>query len=310
MPIATRYPPRNVFFELHDIKDQFRFGNSTIDLVHARSISMAVSGLSASFGASSLLVAMMPHINACQRLREQPRSLLQSNLRFRRRLHVISNWLLSLGVLFASMTPLGNRQHEACPVLLFCDNCVTRHPRFTQFLRAPNLRCPLSHARASQIRDYGALLPEIARLLRRGGLFVSCEWRRWPALADGSDIATHAPRTHAFFAAVRDTLRERRGIQPVAPHIPQLLAQSGWFTNIVVREHFMPIGEWHTNPTMRALGGQYREMVATYARSMRALLVEGGHAAHADDLVEGYITETWEVSGLYSTCFTIHARRV
>ena len=42
VPIATRYPPRNVQFEMHDIKESFRFDSASIDFVHARMISLAV----------------------------------------------------------------------------------------------------------------------------------------------------------------------------------------------------------------------------------------------------------------------------
>ena len=166
-----------------------------------------------------------------------------------------------------------------------------------------------THASASQIRDYGALLPEIARVLRRGGLFVSCEWGRCPVMADGSDLAVHAPQTLEFFTAVRETLREQRGIPTVAPVIPQLLEDSGWFVNIVPRRYFMPIGDWHSSPELRAIGREYREMVALYARSMRSVLMEGRRAAEANDLIDGYIRESWSVRGLVSVLYTVHARR-
>ncbi|KAI0743042.1 S-adenosyl-L-methionine-dependent methyltransferase [Daedaleopsis nitida] len=200
VPIATRYPPRNVQFEMHDIKERFRYDAGSMDLIHARSITMA-------------------------------------------------------------------------------------------------------------IRDYGALLPEIARMLRRGGLFVSCEWGRFPAMADGSDVSARAPHAVAFFDAVQDTLRERRGIPHVAPEIPRLLEDSGYFTQIVPRRYHMPIGDWHSDPLLRELGREYRDMVNVYARSMRGLLLEGPWAAHTDTLVRNFLDETWSVRGMVSTLFTVHARR-
>ncbi|TCD65162.1 hypothetical protein EIP91_003018 [Steccherinum ochraceum] len=42
VPIATRYPPANVMFEMHDIGEPFRYADGYYDLVHARSVSMAV----------------------------------------------------------------------------------------------------------------------------------------------------------------------------------------------------------------------------------------------------------------------------
>lgn len=43
VPIATRYPPENVRFELRDVNASLPWGENTFDLVHARSVSMAVS---------------------------------------------------------------------------------------------------------------------------------------------------------------------------------------------------------------------------------------------------------------------------
>ncbi|TCD61220.1 hypothetical protein EIP91_008771 [Steccherinum ochraceum] len=42
VPIASRYPPANVMFEMHDIGEPFRYADRYYDLVHARSVSMAV----------------------------------------------------------------------------------------------------------------------------------------------------------------------------------------------------------------------------------------------------------------------------
>jgi len=42
VPIATRYPPSNVQFEIHDVNTRFRWADNTFDVVHARAISMAV----------------------------------------------------------------------------------------------------------------------------------------------------------------------------------------------------------------------------------------------------------------------------
>ncbi|KAH9886678.1 S-adenosyl-L-methionine-dependent methyltransferase [Cubamyces lactineus] len=201
VPIATRYPPRNVIFELHDIMEPFRYASGTIDMVHARSISMA-------------------------------------------------------------------------------------------------------------IRDYRALLQEVGRILRRGGLFVSCEWSRVPAMADGSDITLRAPRTHDFFAAVRDTLQMSRGITSVARHIPHFLEETRQFTNIEAKRFHAPIGDWPSDPEMKAMGREFREMMIVYARSMKEVLLGGPYAADAEELTQGYLHDIHTIPGIVSTCFTVHARRI
>ncbi|TFK36112.1 S-adenosyl-L-methionine-dependent methyltransferase [Crucibulum laeve] len=42
VPIATRYPPPNVRFEIHDVNTPLRWADNSVDFIHARSISMAV----------------------------------------------------------------------------------------------------------------------------------------------------------------------------------------------------------------------------------------------------------------------------
>ncbi|KIP05969.1 hypothetical protein PHLGIDRAFT_107563 [Phlebiopsis gigantea 11061_1 CR5-6] len=42
VPIATRTPPDNVYFEMADVNEPWRYRNGAFDLVHARSVSMAV----------------------------------------------------------------------------------------------------------------------------------------------------------------------------------------------------------------------------------------------------------------------------
>lgn len=128
-------------------------------------------------------------------------------------------------------------------------------------------------------------------------------------MADGSDVAARAPHACAFFNAVQETLCDRRGIQPVAPLIPHLLQASGYFTHVVPRRFHMPIGDWHTDPQMREMGREYRELVEMYARSMRAVLLEGMWAPQADTLIHNFIDEIRLVRGMVSTVFTVHARR-
>ncbi|EKM52274.1 uncharacterized protein PHACADRAFT_51948, partial [Phanerochaete carnosa HHB-10118-sp] len=42
VPIATRTPPDNVFIEMADVNEPWRYHNGTFDLVHARSVSLAM----------------------------------------------------------------------------------------------------------------------------------------------------------------------------------------------------------------------------------------------------------------------------
>jgi hypothetical protein len=43
VPIQTRYPPRNVRFEIADVTERLRFADASVDVVHARMASIRVS---------------------------------------------------------------------------------------------------------------------------------------------------------------------------------------------------------------------------------------------------------------------------
>ncbi|KAI0633114.1 S-adenosyl-L-methionine-dependent methyltransferase [Trametes polyzona] len=201
VPIATRYPPPNVTFEMHDIMEPSRYATGSIDMVHARSITLAV-------------------------------------------------------------------------------------------------------------RDYRALVVEVARVLRRGGLFVSCEWARCLTMDDGSDVRSRAPRACAFFDAVREALRVRRGLESMAARIPQLLVDSRHFSHVEAKVYRVPIGDWSSDIENKEIGREFRESMAVYANSMYALLSEGPRGMYASALIEGFIRDIWSVPGLVSSYYTVHARRM
>ena len=182
------------------------------------------------------------------------------------------------------------------------------------------------HSRHKVI-DYTHLIHQVARVLRPGGLFLSCEWGRTPILITRPTSSsphhppTHplppasllAPYTHAFFLTVNDALR-RRGIvaSPAAEHIPVWLAQSGHFEAIQERTYDVPIGDWHPDPRMRQLGVEFRELAKAYAQNVRALLVDSGglNMRDAQELIDGHQREMAAVRGLAIRYYTVFARRV
>ncbi|OBZ74636.1 Cytochrome b-c1 complex subunit 2, mitochondrial [Grifola frondosa] len=175
VPIATRSPPRNVQFEIHNINERFRFPSDNIDFVHARSISMAVSA-----------------------------------------------------------------------------------------------------------SDYRTLLREVARVLRPG------------ATLECTHLA-HASSSMPF--AVLCTLQS--GIGPAAPHIPGWLVASGMFQHVQARRYLMPVGDWHPEPVLQALGRDFREMLVLYAQSMKIVLCSNGLSANeVERLYDAYLQEIFSVPGM------------
>jgi SAM-dependent methyltransferase len=219
VPIATRSPPDNVRFEMADVNAPFRYNNGTFDLVHARSISMAVRY-----------------------------SLLE--------------------VSDVSMT-------------------------------------------SAQVRDYSRVVQQVARVLRPGGLFLACEWGRSAEMTGGRDPAVFAPRTCLFYHRVHEAL-EHRAIAPVARHLARIVQESRQFERIRPRMYEMPVGNWPSEPHLRAIGERFRTNLVIYAQSMGILMYESGryHPRYVQEIVTGFIYEMYHVPGIVCKYFTVRARKV
>jgi hypothetical protein len=152
------------------------------------------------------------------------------------------------------------------------------------------------------------MLEQVSRVLRPGGLFLACEWGRFVSMHGGLDPLQAAPRSCEFFAAVSAAL-EQRGIVPVAQNLVAWLRESGHFERVKPRMFCVPIGNWPDEAHMRGLGVAFRDVMFTYAESMRVVLVEGGmHVVQADALVNGYQHEMNTVRNMVGVYYTVHAR--
>jgi len=201
VPIASRHPPPNVWFEMQDVSEELRFNSAGVDLVHARSISMAV-------------------------------------------------------------------------------------------------------------RDYPGMLREVGRVLRPGGLFLACEWGRYPAITQHIYPQPSIPRSREFYLAVNESLQRIQGIAPVATDIARHMRESGLFESVQECRFEMPVGDRHPDPTKQYIGFHFREMLKLYARSMEVMMVEAGRSPpEAHRLADGYIHEMNTVDGMVSHYYMVHGTR-
>ena len=165
-----------------------------------------------------------------------------------------------------------------------------------------------------QVSDYPAMLGEAARVLRPGGLFLSGEWERGPKFANpiwGNDSSI--PATHRLLNRVDAVLFANHGLVPVASRIPNWLAESDQFQDITVERHFLPIGDWHPDPGMKALGEDFRDIWVRYADSLKPVLREpnlGLNEAQIDELVAGFEDDMHTVPGMVGVYHTVHAIKV
>jgi len=158
------------------------------------------------------------------------------------------------------------------------------------------------------------MLNEVARVLRPNGLFLSGEWERCPTFADPSLRNSNSiPATSHLFNLIDDAMFTSHGVIPIASHIPSWLAESGHFRDITSQKYAVPIGDWHPEPSMQALGNALRHALQLSTNGLKLILKEpklGLEEAQIDELVMGYVQEMYHVSGMVAVYHTVHARSI
>ncbi|EPT00044.1 hypothetical protein FOMPIDRAFT_1050128 [Fomitopsis schrenkii] len=183
----------------------------------------------------------------------------------------------------------------------------TRHPLPNVWFEMHDLAEPLGYVSGSvdlvhardvhlAVRDFPRLLNEVARALRRGGLFISGEWFGYPAMRDNS-LSERAPHTYRFFHFVNQCWA-RNGIRSVADRMPELLRRSGAFVDVRYRDVYVPIGSW--NPQLRRAGEKLKADLVVFATSMQLWIVERGYCTStaAEALIDGFLHEADTVQGM------------
>ncbi|KAF8056042.1 S-adenosyl-L-methionine-dependent methyltransferase [Lyophyllum atratum] len=201
---------------------------------------------------------------------------------------------------------------------------ATRYPRSNVQFEVHDVNSPyrwstssidIVHARSVSmaVQDYPAMLQEVGRVLRPDGLFLSCEWGRYPAFHPRFRLIpeVHAPSACHFFDVLGKALDGCRGIQPIATDISAFLRDSGRFKNIESRRFYMPVGPWHVEPEMKLLGRAFRASLLRYADSVKPLLLEAGLSEEeVRHIIDAYVHELKTVSGMVSVLHTVHAQRL
>lgn len=159
------------------------------------------------------------------------------------------------------------------------------------------------------VRNYPALIREVARVLRPGGLFVSCEWDSYPCMIDGTGLGSRAPRTHHYFSLINSALHTL-GVRSIAGNVPRFLEQSHVFTDIQCARFTVPVGPWQGG--LERTGERLMTNVLVYAQSILPLLLEGEFVSRRDavGLIEGIGDEIDNVPGIVLVYNTVHARRI
>ncbi|EGN94744.1 hypothetical protein SERLA73DRAFT_171168 [Serpula lacrymans var. lacrymans S7.3] len=171
------------------------------------------------------------------------------------------------------------------------------------------------HARSVSLAvvDYPAMLREVARVLRPGGLFFSGEVGRYVKYAPNSRLHTsaYAPGAGNFFRVINDRLARYRQLREITSDIPQWIHESGLFEDITVQEHFIPIGDWHEDPGMQSVGRTYKAAMEIFADSLKPMLRDVGMLEwELEDVVGRFLNDMNTVRGMVSVYHTVWATKV
>ncbi|KAF9483753.1 S-adenosyl-L-methionine-dependent methyltransferase [Pholiota conissans] len=122
------------------------------------------------------------------------------------------------------------------------------------YIPYPDAHFDLIHARSLHIgiHDYPRFLREVARLLRPGGLVLLVE----PTLSPCQPPPTQAPMAGwtALWRTYRGCLSQQLIDVTVPEHLPDLLAATAAFENIIVRDGNIPVGFWPQDPHLLSAG--------------------------------------------------------
>lgn len=164
-----------------------------------------------------------------------------------------------------------------------------------------------------KVSNYPRLLHEAARVLRRGGLFVSGEICREVNFAPGypGNPDLDAPRADKFYKIVNGILMQR-GIHDYTRSIPAYAGDNRLFSDVRVMDHVIPIGNSQTSDgRRRRLGSDYLEVITRFARSVGPMLRnEGYRDGLVEELVTGFVEDMKTVPGVvgvYQTVWMIKA---
>lgn len=171
------------------------------------------------------------------------------------------------------------------------------------------------HARSISwsVRDYAAILPEVIRVMRPGGLYLSGELDNavffHPDTPQASNPGLHAPASTLFFQVVNAALQSR-GIDPSVNQIVTHLQNTGAFSNIEQIIFPIPIGRWHDDPRRQELGTMLQAILWRFADSVKPMLRHAGHPqAYIDGLVQNFGDEMDTTHGLFGAYHVVQAIR-
>jgi len=183
-------------------------------------------------------------------------------------------------------------------------NVVFEIDDITADLRWPDATFDFIHARdiSLSIHEYPSIFKEVVRVLRPGGLFLSCEWEReiifHPDRPEASGTTLH-PTASAYFYHVLNTALANQGIQTVINQIPSYIRDTGAFHGITPSLFYVPVGTWPEDAAMRDLGRRFLASQSRYAENMKPFLLQMGYAQEfVEGLVQNFISELETKEGL------------
>ncbi|KAF8651063.1 hypothetical protein AX16_004926 [Volvariella volvacea WC 439] len=177
-------------------------------------------------------------------------------------------------------------------------NAVFEIADIEQRLQFGNRAADIVHVRdlSMSIQNYPALLQEIARVLRPGGLLLAGEWAHTHAYRQ--DIQTqlfntgHTPNTTAFFDTVNQYFGPRTAhtLQSLPLDLERLVQNTNNFHDIQTETYDIDLDPWHGVEDGDRWGRRFKRAHRIYGKSVQYLLRGRGMAdVDVNALVTAYL---------------------
>ncbi|KAF8220782.1 S-adenosyl-L-methionine-dependent methyltransferase [Tricholoma matsutake] len=161
------------------------------------------------------------------------------------------------------------------------------------------------HARliSSGIKDYAALIDQVSRVLRPGGMILMVEWDfhgydgNRNQIQAGTDQLS-SPWFPRWLAFARVSVRNAGGTVDAASNIKSWVTNHPAFEDVVCQDYWMPVSPWvHGDEAQMRIGETMRGDILAFLRSGRPLLLRGGvPEAVVDELQRNAEREMMEAS--------------
>lgn len=155
-------------------------------------------------------------------------------------------------------------------------------------------------------------MTHIARILRPGGLFVSCEWTRQLGTINRSDPQTRAPNAVLLLNTLNSYLSDRGGLDDPS-RLRDLITSSHRFHNMQCFRYSLPLdnSDGNVDRQQTDMRRRFKRTLLEFgAATLGFLLDRGWTQEEAEEMIVGFRSDIENVRGLIIYYNVVHAQKL